>query len=161
MADRPAVRGLSGHRARLAAAAFALLAPSGAWAQDSVTSYVREASFADVVADLSDAIVNRGLVVDHHGLIGDMLKRTGAALGLAGSPYRAAEFFQFCSASLSRAAMEQDPGNIAYCPYSVFVYETEGRPGQIVIGFRRLPPGDGRDPINSLLDSIAVEAAGN
>jgi hypothetical protein len=128
--------------------------------QKAFTAYETEAPFAGVAADVSDAIINRGYVVDYHGLIGEMLERTAADVGAEKALYRDAEFFQFCSAVLSRKMMEEDLTNIAFCPYVIFVYEAEGKPGAVTVGFRRLPDGDGRDEINSLLDQIAREAAG-
>lgn len=129
-------------------------------AQDRVTSYTTTSAFADVAADLEDAIINRGYVVDYHGLIGDMLKRTAADVGSSVALYKDAEFFQFCSAVVSRTAMEADIENIAFCPYVLFVYEPEAAPGSVTVGFRRLPDGPGRDEVNILLDGIAREAAG-
>ncbi len=136
------------------------LLASPAIAREDVTTYETEAPFADVAADLSDAIVNRGYVVDYHGFIGEMLKRTAGDVGADKPLYRQAEFFQFCSAVVSRAAMEQDIANIAYCPYVLFVYEAEQNPGTVTVGFRRLPDGEGRDEVNKLLDEIAKNAAG-
>lgn len=129
-------------------------------ADEHVTTYRSTAAFADVAADLEDAIVNRGYKVDYHGYIGEMLKRTAQDVGAAKPLYKEAEFFQFCSAVVSRAAMEADIANIAYCPYVVFAYEAEGEPGTVTTGFRRLPAGDGRDAVNSLLEEIVREAAG-
>ena len=128
--------------------------------QEAVTTYRSDTSFSDVVADMEDAIVNRGFVVDYHGFIGDMLKRTAADIEGATRLYRDAELFQFCSAVMSRNAMEADTGNIAFCPYVLFVYETEKDTGTVTVGFRRLPDGPGRDEINNLLDEIAREASG-
>jgi hypothetical protein len=133
---------------------------SGAVAQEAVTTYRTHESFADVVTGVEDGIVNRGYVIDHHALVGDMLKRTAGDVGASKPIYKGAEFLQFCSAVLSRAAMEADAGNIAYCPYVLFVYEAEDRPGEVIVGFRRLPDGGGRDAVNALLDEIAKEAAG-
>lgn len=131
---------------------------SPALAGDDVTTHVADAEFADVVIDLEDAIVNRGYKIDYRGYIGEMLKRTAEDVGGTKALYRNAEFFQFCSAVVSRKAMEADIGNIAYCPYVIFVYEAT--PGTITVGFRRLPDGNGRDDVNALLDEIAKEAAG-
>ena len=129
----PRVPGL----ARIAAAAVGLcLAASHAQAADDVTTYTTETAFEDVAADLSDAIINRGYVIDYHGMVGEMLKRTAADVGASKPLY------------------------IAYCPYGLFVYEAEAKPGTVTVGFRRLPPGDGRDEVNALLDEIAREAAG-
>jgi len=144
----------------MAAIGFSLAA-SQSYAQEDVTAYAIEAPFADVAGDLSDAIVNRGYVVDYHGFVGEMLKRTAGDVGASKPLYKNAELFQFCSAVVSRSAMEADIRNIAYCPYVLFAYETEEKPGSVMVGFRRLPDGDGRDQVNSLLDEIAREAAGH
>lgn len=149
--------------ARSIAGLFAIslaLGATAASAQDDVTALTSTAPFPDVVADLEDAIVNRGYVVDYHGFIGEMLKRTAGDVGSDTPLYKEAEFLQFCSAVVSRRAMEADTGNIAYCPYVLFAYETEAEPGSVTVGFRRLPAGDGRDEVNALLEEIAREAVG-
>lgn len=134
---------------------------STALAADDVTTKTSQAPFAEAVADLEDAIVNRGYLIDYRGHIGDMLKRTADDVGGTKDLYRNAEFFQFCSAVLSRQAMEADTGNIAYCPYVLFAYETEADSGTVVLGFRRLPAGPGRDEVNALLEEIVSEASGD
>ncbi|RST84438.1 DUF302 domain-containing protein [Aquibium carbonis] len=142
-----------------AALAAALGLASPALADDMVTTHETQSPFASVIADLEDAVVNRGYVIDYHGHIGEMLKRTAGDVGAAMPLYREAEFLQFCSAVVSRKAMEADMGNIAFCPYVLFAYETEAEPGKVVVGFRRLPAGPGRDEVNALLDEIVSEAA--
>lgn len=139
------------------AAAVGLAVP--AQAEEAVTTVATDGSFTDVVADLEDAIVNRGYKIDYHGHIGDMLKRTAGDVGAARPLYRDAEFLQFCSAVVSRRAMEADIANIAFCPYVVFAYEAEAEPGKVVVGFRRLPAGPGRDEVNALLEEIVEDAA--
>lgn len=146
---------------RLAVAgAFAVGLCTAAAAQDDVTTWKSSAPFSEVVANLEDEIVNRGYVVDYHGFIGDMLKRTAEDVGSEKALYRDAEFFQFCSAVMSRRVMEADIANIAYCPYVIFAYETEAEPGTVTVGFRRLPAGNGRDEVNTLLEEIGGGAAG-
>ncbi|RUM95697.1 DUF302 domain-containing protein [Pseudaminobacter arsenicus] len=129
-------------------------------ARDDVTKYTSQAPFADVAADLADAIVNRGYKVDYHGFIGEMLQRTAEDVGASKKLYRNAEIFQFCSAVVSRAVMEENIENIAFCPYVLFVYEAEAEAGTVNVGFRRLPDGEGRDQVNTLLEEIVKEAAG-
>lgn len=138
------------------AAAFAMPAA----AQDDVTLYQADMPFEDVASSVEEAIINRGYVVDYRGYIGEMLQRTAEDVGAKEQLYRNAEFFQFCSAVLSRQVMEENVGNIAYCPYIVFVYETEAEAGTVNVGYRHLPGGEGRDKVNELLDEIAREAAG-
>ena len=94
------------------------------------------AEFSDVRIDVESAIMNGGYVIDFQADIGDMLKRTAADVGSTESVYLHAETWQFCSSILSRATMEANPVNIAYCPYVIFAYETEASPGQVVVGFR-------------------------
>lgn len=111
-------------------------------ADDIVTRTVR-ADFDDVRFGVENAIRNGGYVIDYHARINDMLERTTADVGAGDSPYLQAETWQFCSALLSRAAMQADPANIGHCPYVVFAYETRATPGEVVVGFRTHADGDG------------------
>ena len=104
---------------------------------DDIKLYQAKASYADVRQNLEDAIIDQGLVIDLKGEIGDMLERTGPALGKPDKVYANAQFFTFCSAQLSRKMVEADPHNIGYCPYIVFVYELESEPGTVHVGYRR------------------------
>lgn len=137
-----------------------MLSTFAARAQEDVTVYQTDAPFEDVAFSVNDAIINLGYVVDHRGNVAQMLRRTAEAVGADKTLYRNAEFLQFCSAVVSRKVMEQDIGNIAYCPYIIFIYEAEAEPGVVNVGFRRLPEGEGRDQVNEILDGIAREAAG-
>lgn len=126
---------------------------------DLVVFTAKDAPFETVAQDLNDAIVARGFNIDYHGFIGDMLKRTAADVGATKELYEDAEFFTFCSAVVSRRVMEAEIGNIAYCPYVVFVYEDAAMAGTVSVGFRKLPAGGGRDEVNTLLEEIAKAAA--
>jgi uncharacterized protein (DUF302 family) len=153
---------------RLAALLVPFLMVGGVHAAgpDGVVSYAVEGAFADVRQDLADAIINRGYVIDYEAKIGDMLKRTAGDVGAEKTLYANAEAMQFCSAVVSRRAMEADPANIAFCPYVLFVYERADQSGTVNVGFRQMPEG-GSDAsrealaaVNTLLDEIAREAAG-
>ena len=138
--------------------AWLVSAPAHA-AGDDVEKRTTNEAYEDVVQAAQDAIINRGYVIDYHGHIGDMLERTASDVGARTQLYKSAEFFTFCSAVLSREVMESDIGDIAYCPYVVFVYEAaEGESG-VTVGFRRLPEGGVRDKVNKLLSEIVAEAA--
>lgn len=136
-----------------------LLAPAAHAAGDDVKTIESDAAFADVASGIENAIVNRGFKVDYHGFIGDMLKRTATDVDAGKALYKDAEFFTFCSAVVSRKVMEADIGDIAYCPYVVFAYETEEKPGAVTVGFRMLPDGGERDAVNALLSEIIADAA--
>jgi hypothetical protein len=128
-------------------------------ASDDVMTVETDAAFADVATGVENAIVNRGYTIDYHGFIGDMLKRTAGDVDAGKALYKDAEFFTFCSAVVSREVMEADIGDIAYCPYVVFVYEAEANPGTVVVGHRMLPAGGERDQVNVLLGEIVSSAA--
>ena len=126
-------------------------------------------SFDDVAENVKDAIVNRGFVVDYVGYFNKMLERTAEATGTvtqAGSksPYKNAQYVQFCPAKLTHEAVNVSPFGIANCPIAVFVYETTYEAGKIQVGFR-LPvssPSKRVREINqqlvTLLQEIATEA---
>ncbi|MEZ5873208.1 MAG: DUF302 domain-containing protein [Nitratireductor sp.] len=145
---------------------WAALPASSLADEQIITEYLVEDSFENVHQDLSDAIVNRGYHIEHAGDVGSMLKRTGDTVGASKTVYENAGFLQFCSAVLSRGAMEADPANIAFCPYVVFAYETPDDGGKVHVGFRRLTPRGSEQSlkaiadVNALLDEIVREAAG-
>lgn len=153
----------------LAGAALILPTLSPAFAQsipEGITAYQVEAEFEDVRFDLENAIINQGLVIDYVSHIGDMLSRTAQDVGAEKQIFIEAQSMLFCSAEMSRKAMEADAINIAYCPYSIFVYEQPDASGTVTVGYRKLTE-TGSDAsraaianVNALLDGIAREAAG-
>lgn len=153
--------------AALVAMLTTLMLPALALAEEMTPkTYQVKAAYAEVRQDLEDGILNAGLKIDYRGNIGDMLERTGKDVGSTAPVYSNAEFMQFCSARLSRAAMEADAANMAVCPYVVFAYETAAKPGEVTVGYRR-PIGAAGDAsqkilgeIDALLDGIVKAAAG-
>jgi uncharacterized protein (DUF302 family) len=141
----------------------AILLASAAAAQELKT-YRKKAAFDDVKFDLTNAITNRGLVVDSNGNVGGMLDRTGKDVGSTKQVYRKAEYFVFCSARLSREMMEADAANAGFCPFVVFMYEPAAKPGEVVVGYRPLPAAGNAASkkalaaVNALLDGIAKDA---
>ena len=160
----------AGHRGAVAWGLFVLLLAAAlifvgrAASAQELRTYTKTASFDDVKFDVTNAITNRGLVVDLTGNVGGMLERTGKDVGSTKQIYKRAEYVSFCSAKLSRDMMEADAGNAGYCPYIVFMYETVAKPGEVVVGYRHLPAtGNAASvkafaAINALLDGIAKEA---
>jgi hypothetical protein len=121
-------------------------------------------SFEDVIADLQDSIINQGLVIDYNGHTGDMLERTADALDTT-SALSNAEYFNFCSARLTHAAVAASPENMAICPYVVFAYQLGSEPDTVHLGYRR-PMGAAGEAsekaladIDDLLQSIIDEAS--
>lgn len=140
------------------------LVVAGTWTAEAFTTRSKSSSYEDVKFDLTNAIIERGLVIDHTGNVGGMLERTGADVGSTKKLYRTAEYFVFCSAKLSRDMMEADPANMGLCPFVVFMYEREDKPGEIVVGFHnpiaRGNPGSEAaiTAVRTLLSDIIVEA---
>ncbi|MYZ50030.1 DUF302 domain-containing protein [Propylenella binzhouense] len=148
----------------LAVSAFLLAGGPASAEPAGVTIYTTDGAFEDIRQNVEDAIVDRGFVIDYQGHVGEMLNRTASDVGATTTVYAHADLLQFCSATLSRAAMEADPANIAFCPYVVFVYELADGKGRQHVGFRHLDGGTSADSkaalqkVNDLLDEIAREA---
>lgn len=146
--------------------AGALSVPHSAFSQDVSTGYYvtgSDSSFDNAVTDIENAIVNKGLVIDYTGKVGDMLSRTGDAVGMQ-TPFKNAVYMQFCSAKHTHEVVAANPLNIAVCPYVVFVYEMTDGSGT-KIGYRR-PVGaegaasaDALAGVDALLKEIVSEAA--
>lgn len=142
-----------------AAGLVATALAAGAARAEGVTTYEVEGAFEDVAFALENAIIGRGLVVDHTSHVGEMLNRTAGDVGAERDIYTQADVYLFCSAVLSRKMMEADADNIAHCPYSVFLYELTASPGTVHVGYRQMPEGEMQE-VEALLDQIAREAAG-
>jgi uncharacterized protein (DUF302 family) len=126
--------------------------------------YETRGKYADVLDDVRQAIIGRGLVIGTSSQVKEMLERTGKDLGINRPIYDNGEVLQFCSAVLSRKSMELDPRNIVYCPSGIAVWTEAGKPDRVFVGYRRNEQrGTGasaaalRD-VDKLLDDIAREA---
>jgi uncharacterized protein (DUF302 family) len=141
------------------ASAFAISAVADVG--DAVT---KMAAFDDVRFELGNAITTRGLAVHAEGNLGKMLDRTGADVGSTKPIYKQAEFVEVCSAKYARLMVEADPALISNCPFQFYVYERIDRPGEVVIGFRRLHGGTtplGQKAVadtEAMLDAIVRDA---
>lgn len=127
-------------------------------ANDAIKVYPYDGSWDDAVFDLQTTIESRGLVIDNVSHVGAMLNRTAADVGAATPIFENADVYQFCSAAISRRAMEADPLNIGFCPYGVFLMQKAG--DEIVeIGYRPMP-GDSMAEADALVRGIVQEVAG-
>ena len=129
-----------------------------ALANGTVTYEVTDQSYDDVMFGLENAILDFGLVISEHNHVGDMLERTKADLGATETIYAYADVFGFCSAPLSRAAMLEDPMNIRFCPYNIYIYQISER-SPVIIGYDIYPEGALQD-VQALLDDITRSAIG-
>lgn len=139
-------------------------APAMAAPPNHLRLHIVQGDFDTVKEDLTIAITNQGLVLDHTSHIGAMLERTGKDLGAGKKIYDKAESLQFCSASVSRRTMEADPSNIVFCPYIIVIYTLAQDPKTVHVGYRRpLPVGSPASRasikgIEQLLEGIVKEA---
>lgn len=132
---------------------------------DRVVMIRSEQAVDDALFALEQAIVSKGLVIDYTSHVGDMLARTGKDVGSDVTLFDKAQIFVFCSASLSRKAMEQDIASVGLCPYSIFAFAHPAEKGVSYVGYRRLakvdmPKDSALREVDALLDAIAQEAAG-
>ena len=133
---------------------------------NSIKSYEIEGSYEDALFDLGEALTNKGLVIDNRAKVANMLNRTAKDVGAKRTVYKNGEVLEFCSAILSRRVMEADPLNMAFCPYSMFVYETTAKPGFVTIGYHILDGATNEaskkalGAVNKLMDDMVREAAG-
>ena len=132
---------------------------------DTATLATTRASFADVVFELENAILTRGLAIHSTGnQFARMLERTGEAVGSTVVIYREATFVEICSAKLARQMVEAEPSLMGNCPFVLFAYELASQPGEVRVGFRRLMPGAtaaGQKAVaetEALLDGIVRDA---
>lgn len=133
-------------------------ATSAVSAADIVT-YNTDQSFDDVTFGLESAILDAGLVIDSVSHTGDMLERTRMDVGSDVVLYEKADIYSFCSAKISREVMEDDPMNIVYCPYDIFVMVRPETPDMTTIGFRTFPDG-AMKKVETLLDDLSRAAIG-
>ena len=120
------------------------------------------ADFDQVWDDLTAALNDRGLVISSISHVGEMLARTGKALGAKKKIFARAKVMEFCSAVISRRMMEANPHYIAFCPYQIMVYSLPDEPGLVYLAYRRLLWGKGADPkalnpVEALLDGLVRE----
>ena len=87
-----------------------------------------------------------------------MLNRTADDVGATENVYLDASVFIFCSSILTREVVAIDPTNIAYCPYSIYVFTTAEEPDKTIIGVPiHLYPE--MDAVNDLLRDIIINAS--
>ncbi len=121
---------------------------------DNAITYAFNGSFDDATFAVETAIVGQGLVIDYVSHTGEMLERTKGDVGSDVKIFEAADIFLFCSAKISREVMEADAANISFCPYSIFVTDTNG---EVSVGYRTYPEGE-MQKVQALLDGIVQEA---
>ena len=127
-------------------------------AESEIAQRSVKGSFDDVRARVVFEIENRGLVLNYTAHVGDMLERTGKDLGKTKPIFGNAQVLEFCSAQVSRQAMEADVHNIAYCPYTIAVYTLPREPGRVYVSYRKPPATPSMQGVAKLLETIVHDA---
>ena len=123
-----------------------------------------ESSFADAKELLELAITGKGYVISHFSDIGEMLARTATDVGATEAIYGQAGVIEFCSATLSREMMAEDPANIIFCPYAIGLYQLAGDEEHVYVAYERLsqvagvPEGSALARAEAVLAEIVAEA---
>lgn len=113
-------------------------------------------SFDDATFAVESTIVGRGLQVEYTSHVGDMLERTRQDVGSEVVLFDHANIYLFCSATLSRQAMEANWQNVAFCPYGVHVIQRPGE-DEVYIGYMHRDAA-GMEPVNDFLAALIDEA---
>lgn len=114
------------------------------------TIYSAAGTFEDFRDDISDAILERGMVISSVSHVGEMLERTGKDLGDSRPVYLKAEVLEFCNAVISRHALKADPHSIVYCPYKIAIYSLPDAPERVYPAYPRLRASVAGEPETAL-----------
>ncbi len=118
--------------------------------------------FDDVVENVKDAIIGRGLNISNVLAAGTMLNRTSHDLGYDNNVFRHAETIEFCSASLSHQLVSINPSNMVLCPFAISVYQLSGDDKTVYVTYRT--PEAGKESlavtykVDQLIKGIIQEA---
>lgn len=115
------------------------------------------ASLAAAKEVLQEVIQEEGLLPGQVARVGDMLARTGPALGKTRKVFAEAEVVQFCSARDAWQMTEENPDQLAYCPLAISLYTLADSPDVVHIVYRS-PGSDSpaRAQVAVLLGRIAA-----
>lgn len=142
---------------RPAIASLLLAVSFSAFALDGIQErLISPARYADAREALQDAIEGEGLVPSPPSRFGDMLTRTGPALGEGEPVYADAEVLHFCSARIAWQLSREHPINAAQCPLSMAIYTLRSAPDVVHLAWRTtLGNTPGSQAADALLARIA------
>ena len=143
-------------------AALAIVVSAAAVADGIVEQRITPSRYADAREALVDAIEAEGLIPSPPSVFGDMLSRTGPALGEDKPVYVQAEVLHFCSARIAWKMAKENPLNVAQCPLSMAIFTLPGEPFTVRLAWRSaVGDSPGARAANTLLARIARQTADN
>jgi len=118
--------------------------------------------YEDVVANVKDAIIGRGLNISNVLPAGEMLNRTGHDLGYPDNVFTHAETIEFCSAALSHQLVSINPNNMVLCPFTISIYQLTRDDQTVYVTYRTPDAGEDTrkviEKVNALIKGIIEEA---
>jgi uncharacterized protein (DUF302 family) len=119
-------------------------------------------SYEDVIENVKDAIIGRGLNITSVLSTSEMLNRTGHDLGYDKNVFRHAEIIQFCSAVIAHQLASINPNNMVFCPFAISVYQLSEDDKTVYVTYRK-PEADKEsaeviNKVDQLIKSIIEEA---
>lgn len=119
-------------------------------------------SYEDVMENVKDAIIGRGLNISNVLPASEMLNRTGHDLGYDKNVFSHAETIEFCSANLSHQLVAINPNNMVLCPFTISVYQLSKDENTVHVTYRTPAAGQESaaviDKVDQLIKSIIQEA---
>lgn len=119
--------------------------------------YSSDETFEDVMENVKDAIIGKGLNISNVLHASDMLNRTGPDLGFSENVFSEAQTIEFCSASLSHQLVVIDPSNMVLCPFTISVYKLEKDKDTIHLSYRKLTAGNNSSAVLEKVDTLIQE----
>lgn len=141
---------------------LSLWLPVSGVAEDPIVTKTIDGTFPEVVRNVRNAILGKGINIAHVLPASEMLNRTGPAFGYEDAVYLNAETIEFCSARISHRLARANPDNIVLCPFTISVYVLRAAPEQVRISYR-IPVGrpgseEAAKEVGALIESIIEDA---
>jgi len=118
--------------------------------------------YEDVVENVKDAIIGRGLNISNVLPAGEMLNRTGHDMGYPDNVFSHAKTIEFCSAMLSHQLVSINPNNMVLCPFTISIYQLSKDDKTVYVTYRTPDAGPETkaviDKVTQLIKSIVAEA---
>lgn len=120
-------------------------------------SFQSKASLDEVMDNIKDAVIGRGLNISNTLHASEMLNRTGADIGYADNVYQEAQILEFCSVELSHQLVVANPNNIVLCPFTISVYQLTKDPGITHVSYRVPVAGEESKEVVARVDLLIQE----
>ena len=119
-------------------------------------------SYEDVLENVKDTIIGRGLNISKVLSASEMLNRTGHDLGYDKNVFKHAQTVEFCSATLSHQLVSINPNNMVLCPFTISIYQLSEDKDKVYVTYRTPEAGKESaeviEKVEQLIKSIVQEA---